>query len=322
MEKRQLKEVFFSLKGVEKYVFMIFTFHSRKSYCFFLFLVLVVLGCGKKEQREMKNNSKPIIGLITDFSSKDPYVAQMKGVIFSLDPDARVIDLNHEIDPFNLTEAAFIVDQSSREFPPGSIFIAVIDPGVGTDRKAILWESKAHKFYIGPDNGIFSLVMDREGITNVWILDKPEMWKSKEPSSTFHGRDVFSPIAAFLSKGGKPQNVGSKISKDNLHFLSFSPASIIGQNISAQVLYVDHYGNIITNIPWGLAPWIKEGNLVRVQIGKITLAAPCVRTYSELPLGKIGVLYNSSGYLEIASNQGSAAKLFKVQSGASLLIHP
>ncbi|QSR88709.1 SAM-dependent chlorinase/fluorinase [Methylacidiphilum caldifontis] len=301
---------------------MIFRFHYPKSYCFLLSLVLIMLGCSRNEKRDLKSNLRPVIGLITDFSTKDPYVSQMKGVIYSLDPYARVIDLNHEIDPFNLAEAAFIVDQASREFPADSIFIAVIDPGVGTDRKAILFESKARKFYIGPDNGIFSLVMDREGIMGAWILDKPEIWRNRQPSQTFHGRDIFSPVAAFLSKGGKPQNVGSKVSQDKLHFLSFSPASIIGESVSAQVLYVDHYGNIITNIPLGLVSWIKEGNLLRIQIGKITLAAPCVKTYSDLPLGKIGVLYNSSGYLEIASNQGSAAKVFKAQSGVSLLIHP
>ncbi|KIE59356.1 hypothetical protein A946_01220 [Methylacidiphilum kamchatkense Kam1] len=285
-------------------------------------IMIVYSGCNKKSHMEHAFDSRPIIGLITDFGSKDHYVAQLKGVIYSIDPFARVIDLNHEIEPYNLTEAAFLIDQSALEFPAGSIFVAVVDPGVGTERKGILLETKAHKFYIGPDNGIFSLVIEREGVAEVWTLDKKEIWKREEPSHTFHGRDIFGPVAAYLSQGGKPQNTGSRMPKENLHLLNFSPPSTIGQSVSGQVLYIDHFGNIITNIPMGMASWIKEGNLVRVQIGKITLAAPCVKTYSELPLGKVGVLYNSSGYLEISSSQGSAAKLLKAQSGNSLLLHP
>ncbi|CAB4242926.1 conserved protein of unknown function [Methylacidimicrobium sp. AP8] len=276
---------------------------------------MVLAGCSSKEPR-----SEPVIGLITDFGLRDPYVAEVKGVIYSIHPGARVVDLLHQIEPFQIQQAAYLVEEAAREFPKGSIFVAVVDPGVGTPRAPILLETRSGKFFFAPDNGLLSLVTEREGMRRAWKLDKPTFHRAGTPSRTFHGRDIFGPAAAHLAAGIDPEQLGSRIEK--VESLNLTPASVLGQAVQGQVISIDHFGNVITNIPRDLTPRLQEGILLRISIGEQTISAPLVGTYADIPSGKIGALFNSSDYLELGMNKASAARQLKISEGARILVRP
>ena len=262
------------------------------------------------------------IALFTDFGWDDPYVAQVKGVILTLNPNARLLDLMHSVSPFSVTEGAYLLDQCAEEFPPGTIFVAVVDPGVGTDRDPILVETGKGKYFVGPDNGIFSQVIAHETMTRAWKLDKPQFFRSGEISRTFHGRDIFGPIAAHLAAGTDPDKLGTPIK--TLTLLPDKEAVLSGNQIYVEVLHIDRYGNVILNLPAGtdLAARLKEGNLVRISIGRESFSAPLVKTYAEVEKGRLLLLYGSGGLLEISMNEGSAAQRMKVQPGASVYLKP
>jgi S-adenosyl-L-methionine hydrolase (adenosine-forming) len=150
-------------------------------------------------------NTQPLVALITDYGSRDVYVAELKGAMYSIFPNARIVDISHEVEPFNFRQAAYLLNQASREFPKGTIFVFVIDPGVGTERSPIMVQTKENKFYIGPDNGILTLVLEREGFQKAWHLNQPEYYRKLTVSNTFHG---LSPriwlLASVLIKWERP----------------------------------------------------------------------------------------------------------------------
>ena len=265
---------------------------------------------------------QPVIGLFTDYGWDDPYVAQLKGVILTLNPGARLLDITHTVTPFNVTEAAYLLNQCAEEFPAGTIFVAVVDPQVGTERDPILLETAKGKFYVGPDNGLFTQVLAREGFSKAWKLDKPEFFRSGDMSRTFHGRDIFGPVAAHLAAGTDPERLGTPIK--TLVLLPDKEPTFSGGLISAEVLHIDHYGNVILNVPSGsdTAAKLKDGNLVKISIGKESYSAPLVKTFSEVEKGRLLLLYGSSGLLEIGMNQGSAARQLKVEPGTSVFLKP
>jgi len=264
----------------------------------------------------------PVIGLFTDYGWDDPYVAQLKGVILTLNPNARLLDITHTVTPFNVTEGAYLLDQCAEEFPAGTIFVAVVDPQVGTDRDPILLETGKGKFFVGPDNGLFSQVLVHEGFSKAWKLDKPEFFRAGDTSRTFHGRDIFGPVAAHLAAGTDPERLGTPVK--TLVLLPDKEPSFSGGLITAEVQHIDRYGNVILNLPSGsdMAAKLKEGNLVKISIGRESYSAPLVKTYGEVEKGRLLLLYGSSGLLEIGMNQGSAARQLKVEPGASVFLKP
>ena len=276
---------------------------------------MVLAGCSRQEPQ-----AEPIIGLLTDFGLRDPYVAEVKGVIYSVHPRARVVDLLHQVEPFEVWQAAYVVEEATREFPRGSIFVTVVDPGVGTERAPILLETRSGKFFFAPDNGILSLVVDREGMRRAWKLDQRAFYRAGISSRTFHGRDIFGPGAAHLAAGVDPEKLGSRIQK--VESLNLTPAGVLGQSFLGQVIYIDHFGNVITNIPRDLSSRLQEGILLRISIGDQTIRAPLVGTYAEVPSGKLGALFNSSNYLEFVMNKNSAARQLKVSEGTRVLVKP
>jgi hypothetical protein len=276
---------------------------------------MVLAGCSRQEPQ-----AEPIIGLLTDFGLRDPYVAEVKGVIYSVHPRARVVDLLHQVEPFQVWQAAYVVEEATREFPRGSIFVTVVDPGVGTERAPILLETRSGKFFFAPDNGILSLVVDREGMRRAWKLDRQAFYRSGISSRTFHGRDIFGPGAAHLAAGVDPEKLGSRIQK--VESLNLTPAGVLGQSFLGQVIYIDDFGNVITNIPRDLSSRLQEGILLRISIGDQTIRAPLVGTYAEVPSGKLGALFNSSNYLEFVMNKNSAARQLKVSEGTRVLVKP
>jgi S-adenosylmethionine hydrolase len=291
-------------------------------------ILLVMNGCtpaGPAPAPPQPPPPQPIIALFTDYGWEDPYVSQLKGVIFTVNPSAHVIDLTHSIAPYNVTEGAYLLDQCAEEFPAGTIFVAVVDPQVGSDRAPVLLETNKEKFYIGPDNGLFTQVIDREGFLKAWKLDKPEYFRPGAISYTFHGRDIFGPVAAHLASGVAPDRLGSEIPAASSLTLLSGKAPVFSSGIlSVEVEHVDRYGNVVLNLrdDNDLANRLKDGNLVKISVGKESYSAPLLKTYGDIEKGRLILLYGGSGLLEIAMNQGSAAKEIKVQPGDVIFLKP
>ena len=257
-----------------------------------------------------KSRSPRIITLLTDFGQQDHYVGVMKGVILSLAPEAKVVDITHEVASFSLTSARFLLAQSWPHFPARTIHVAVVDPGVGTSRRPILVEAGKHVF-IGPDNGLFSEIVRRKDarprvITNEKLFRRPV-------SSTFHGRDIFAPVAAHIALGLAPSRVGPRI--DNAWVDPLTVPTRTGKRTwSGEVVSVDKFGNVITNFCVAEFPQLAERPFV-LRVGLATLG-DVVKTYGAIPAGTVAVVLASHGHLEAAANQDSAARRLGVACGS------
>ena len=266
--------------------------------------------------------AQPIIGLFTDYGWDDPYVAQLKGSIVTISPHAEILDLIHSVTPFSISEGSYLLDEAASEFPAGTIFVAVVDPQVGTERDPILLETAKGKFYIGRDNGLFTNVLNREGYTGAWKLDKPEYFRAGAISNTFHGRDIFGPVAAHLAEGVDPARMGTPLK--SISTVQLRDSSFSGGTISAEVQHVDRFGNVILNLRQTdeVAGKLKEGNLVKISVGRSSFSGPLVKTYGEVAKGRLLLLFGSGGLLEISVNQGSAASRLKVEPGSVIFLRP
>ena len=264
----------------------------------------------------------PTIGLVTDYGWEDPYGAQLKGAILTINPGARILDLTHSVNAFNVTEGAYVLDQCAEEFPAGTIFVAVIDPGVGGGRDPVLLETAKGKFFVGPDNGLFTLVIAHEGFAKAWKLDQPAFFRGGIVSHTFQGRDIFGPVAAHLAAGTDPDRLGTPVK--TLVLLPDKAPTFSDGLIITEVLHIDHFGNVILNLGSGdeLAAKLKEGNLVKISIGRESYSAPLVKTFGEVQKGRLLLLYGGGGLLEIAMNQSSAGRQLKVEPGMSVFLKP
>jgi hypothetical protein len=257
-----------------------------------------------------------VISLLTDFGVKDPFVAELKAIILSICPDAKVIDITHEVERYNIRAGAFLLASAARYFPAGTIHVGVVDPGVGSARRPILVESE-HSLYVGPDNGLLIPAASNEGIRCVYELTNRSLM-GKLVSSTFHGRDVFAPVAAHLASGVKTGQVGEEI-KDYVT-LSFNEPRFHGQGVECEVLHVDAFGNIIINISEQQMSKLSLTGKLSVRAGRRRFPLRLVRTYSDLQPKEFGILLGSHGFLEIACREYSAAIGLGVRSGNSLRV--
>ncbi len=251
-----------------------------------------------------------VITLTTDFGVRDPFAGIMKGVILGINPDAVVIDLAHGVAPQNIREGAFILFVGAPYFPKGSVHVAVVDPGVGGAQRAIAVETERH-ILVGPDNGVLSWA--------IGDLEKAVVREIKEPryiresiSATFHGRDVFAPAAAHLSSGVRLRALGPPVTDPVI--LPFPRAELGSREIRGEVLYVDHFGNLVTNIRPMDRVSVRE-----VSIGKTTIRG-LSGSYDEKREGETVALVGSSEFLEIAVNRGSAAKALGAAVGDKVLV--
>jgi S-adenosyl-L-methionine hydrolase (adenosine-forming) len=206
----------------------------------------------------------------------------------------------------------------SADFPAGTIFVHVVDPGAGAERPPLLVKTKAGKYYVGPDNGVLTLVLEREEFESAWVLDQVDYWHKGKASGTFHGRDIFGPVAAHLAAGVSPDRMGTP--KRKVERLAFAPPQLTGAIITAKVVWVDRYGNVVTNIPENFAPFLEKGTQIKVSVGGLTFGAPIVANYAQIPEGRYGIVINGSNLLEISLREGSAAKNLKVTSGTSIRV--
>src|SRR5262245_3695739 len=256
-----------------------------------------------------------LITLTTDFGAGSPYVAAMKGVTLGMNPAAHVIDISHEIPPQDVRHAAIVLAESTSWFPAGTIHVAVIDPGVGTARR-LIYVHLGDQHYLAPDNGVLSLLAKRKGPTRIIELTNAEYWLP-ELSHTFHGRDILAPVAAQLSLGLEPERLGPALG--HIQTLDW-PEPVVAENrIEGAVRWIDRFGNLITNITASmLAP---GGSAARLTIDcagrEIAGLSEC---YGQHPPGTLAGLVGSSGYLEIAVAEGSAAQMLSANVGTPVAV--
>ncbi len=260
-----------------------------------------------------------IITLLTDFGTEDTYVGVMKGVITSICPSAQVIDLTHQVPPQDIATGAFLLDVSVDYFPEGTIHVAVVDPGVGTARKPVALRT-AKAFFVGPDNGIFTLVLQRQKLFQAICLDNPRYHLSTV-SSTFHGRDIFAPVAAHIACGVSVEELGTPIHR--LQRLPLPRIRVDWEGIRATIVHIDRFGNAISNLSraeyeaWRIRWDVKEP---AVQVAASNTTLPIVSTYGDVPRGKPVALFGSSERLEIAVNGGSAARELALRRGDTIKV--
>ncbi|MFH1101130.1 MAG: S-adenosyl-l-methionine hydroxide adenosyltransferase family protein [Methanobacteriota archaeon] len=250
-----------------------------------------------------------IITFLTDFGTDNGYVAQMKGVAAAL-TDARLYDITHEVTPHNIREGAFLLQTVAPYYPPGTIHVAVVDPGVGTERKALVITTRT-QILIGPDNGLLIPAARFLGDFTVYeIIDTNQFMKS--PSYTFHGRDVFTPVAARILNGVPFEKIGRKTT--SWVDLDFGYADITDKTAQGKIIFIDRFGNIITNIPWfRLRDVTTYGKTMMVFLGEHNKEIPFVHSYGLVQKGEFLAMIGSSNYLEISMNQGNAAKTLSVK---------
>ena len=254
-----------------------------------------------------------MITLTTDFGLRDPYVAEMKGAILTINPKATLIDITHGVEKFNIRTGSFILASATPYFPKGTTHLVIVDPGVGTERRGIVVQTKKG-FFVGPDNGVLILAAQNQGIEAINELSNPNLMLP-QTSSTFHGRDIFAPAAAYIDKGTQPKDFGSEIKDPVLPH--FSAVEQISGALTGEILYIDGFGNVIFNIKEKIMP---NSPVINVKLPKISLKLKFCKTYGEATTCEPILLVGSHGFVELALNKGSAAKKFHVKVGDKIAV--
>ncbi|MFQ5753854.1 MAG: S-adenosyl-l-methionine hydroxide adenosyltransferase family protein, partial [bacterium] len=241
-----------------------------------------------------------IITLLTDFGYKDAFVGIMKGVILSLYPDANIVDISHEIEPQNISAGAFLINNSYKYFPSGTVHVIVIDPGVGSKRR-ILCVSAFDHFFLAPDNGVLKYIY--KDCSNIQVIEvSNKVYFRSQISQTFHGRDIFAPVAAHLAKGIDASELGMVI--DDYDRGTLPRLEEIPRGLRGEIIYIDQFGNLISNIPFNILKKLRNNSL-KISLKNCTISG-LVNAYAQGKRDEAIALIGSSGYLEIAINSGSA----------------
>jgi S-adenosylmethionine hydrolase len=257
--------------------------------------------------------TKPILTLTTDFGLGDHYVGTMKGVIAGICPQALIVDISHDVTPFEIGEGAFLIAQAYRYFPKRTVHVIVVDPGVGTARRPVLMEA-AGQYFVGPDNGVLSLVQAREEAAKFRLIANAKYFLP-QVSSTFHGRDIFAPVGAHLAKGVPAARMGKRI-EDYLKPGWDKPHREGKHTWMGRILKIDRFGNVITNF--------HSADFADLALSSFTMGfgprqvTKMARNYAECAPGELFVILGSGGYYEVSTSQGSAAKLIGCECGASV----
>ena len=258
--------------------------------------------------------AQPLVSLLSDFGLVDPFVAEMKAVILGICPRARIVDVSHGVAEFDIRMGAFLLAEAAPSFPEGTVHVAVVDPGVGSTRRPIVVKTK-RGIYVGPDNGLLIPSATLEGVVGVFEISNRSMM-AQEVSATFHGRDVFAPTAAHIACGHHPEDCGRRI--HDYVASPFHDPVMEDKNVTCEVLHVDRFGNIATNLTHAHLKHlhVKPGREVTLLIQRRRIHVRIVRTFSDLHKNEVGLMLGSHGFVEIACHESNAAKRLRIRRGS------
>lgn len=286
-------------------------------------LFVLFLSVSSTFAQDASKKYPPTVVFMTDFGVVDDSVAICRGVMYSIDPELRIVDLTHQVTPFSILDGARFLFGATPYYPEGTVFVVVIDPTVGSTRKAVVIKSKRGQYFVLPDNGLITLVADRDGLESAREITNRDWMIGAALSSTFHGRDIFSPAGAHLAKGDDWTQVGPELDLNRLVRLNLSPAKTDDKALHGEVLATDGpFGNLVTNISGDefLKLGYGRGQTVHLLIGKKDLRIPFVKTFSDVPLRKPLLYIDSRGRLGVAVNQASFASTYDIQPPVPITI--
>jgi S-adenosylmethionine hydrolase len=265
---------------------------------------------------ELEPTRSGLLVLLTDFGDRDHYAGAIKGAAYRVNPNVRIESITHQIAPFDVWEGAVTLAFAAKEFPPGTVFVAVIDPGVGTRRRALALRTEAGRLYVAPDNGLLTFVARREGVVEVRDIAGLQPLGHR-PSNTFQGRDLFAPAGALLAGGESLGRMGPRLKPSEIVMLPIVEPTLEGGQLKGSILRVDRYGNIVTNLPAELVAkaGLKRGDRLQASVGGSTVQAIFAATYGDVPQGEAVALIDSIGNLELAINMGDLAARLNARPG-------
>jgi S-adenosylmethionine hydrolase len=290
---------------------MLNVFNPRKTWLtisFCMFLVVLIPSLLLAQQ------APPTVVFMTDFGIVDDSVALCKGVMYGIVPNLRIVDLTHQVIAFSIADGARFLFGASPYFPSGTVFVAVVDPTVGSTRKAIVVKTKRGQFFVLPDNGLITMVADRDGVESSREITNPDWMIGAKVSSTFHGRDIFSPVGAHLAKDDDWNQVGPEVKQ--LVRLDIHPATVNDQGLTGEVIALDGpFGNLVTNISAEdfLKLGYQRGDMLKVTIAGHEIQMPFVKTFSDVPLKQPLLFIDSRGRASFALNQTSFAAAYHIE---------
>jgi S-adenosylmethionine hydrolase len=290
----------------------------------FLMVALVCGGCGKSPGNggpEQRTGTRPTIVFMTDFGTANDAVAICKAVIAGIAPDARIMDITHQVTPFSIEEGARFLAGVTPYYPAGTVFLVVVDPGVGTSRKAIIVKSKKGQYFVLPDNGLMTPVLDRDGLEGAREITNSGWMIAPQVSSTFHGRDIFSPAAAHLAEGWDYTLAGPAVTE--LVQLTPKTANVAQGGIQGDIIGLDDpFGSLISDIPGDEFKKLGYalGDKVVVQLNKKPFSVPYAKTFMDVPVGEPLLYVDSRGRIGLAINQGNFSHVHNITPPGTLFI--
>jgi S-adenosylmethionine hydrolase len=303
---------------------MAFCFNRRMRVVLALLIVAISSGCASSPPQKDSVQAaprKPTIVFMTDFGTANDAVALCKAVIFNIAPEARVMDITHQVTPFQIEEASRFLYGVTPYYPAGTVFLVVVDPGVGTSRKPVIVKSKKGQLFVLPDNGIISAVIDRDGLEGANEITNQNWMIQSAVSSTFHGRDIFSPAAAHLAEGWDYTIAGPKVPQ--LVRLTPKIANEDDHGVTGDIIGLDDpFGSLISDITREQFEKLGyvQGDKVTLQLNKKSVTLPFEKTFMNVPVGDILLYVDSRGRVALAVNQGNYSKKFNVQPPATIFI--
>src|SRR6267143_635751 len=291
-----------------------------------LLLALLVPACSKSpapgdSSSDGKSGARPAIVFMTDFGTANDAVAICKAVMLSIAPDARIMDITHQVTPYQIEEGARFLAAVSPYYPAGTVFVSVVDPGVGTSRKAVIVRSKKGQYFVLPDNGLITPVIDRDGLASAREITNPN-WIIQVPiSSTFHGRDIFSPAGAHLADGWEFNLVGPEVPQ--LVRLAPKTSTTTDKGVTGDIVALDDpFGSLVTDISGDEFKNLgyNLGDKLRIEINKKSVTLPYVKTFMDVPVGDSLLFIDSRARVSIAVNQGNYSKKFNLEPPGTIFI--
>lgn len=294
----------------------------RNSWRIRLILLFALVVCrGSSFSQQSASKYPPTVVFMTDFGLVDDSVALCKGVMYGITPNLRIVDLTHQVTPYSIHDGARFLFGATPYFPAGTVFVVVIDPGVGSARKPVVVKSKRGQYFVLPDNGLMTMVEDRDGVEGIREITNQNWMIGAKISSTFHGRDIFSPVGAHVARGDDWTQVGPELKQ--LVRLDLKPAKLDQKGLTGEVIALDGpYGNLVTNMSAEdfLKLGYQRGEKLKATIGGQEIEIPFVKTFSDVPLKQPLLYIDSRGRVSFAVNQGNFSATYKIEPPQAVFI--